>query len=105
MASETTKGEIISLVNITGTIQGTKFHVIEGDIRYNALLGRPWIHNMRAVPSTLHQMMQFLIDKGIKTVYGEQCSAKVMFAIEEVGPIPEPPTSEKSSPRDKQAAK
>ena len=57
MASETTKGEIILPVNVAGTIQDTKFHVIEGDMRYNALLGRPWIHNMRAVPSTLHQMM------------------------------------------------
>ncbi|XP_070032387.1 uncharacterized protein [Nicotiana tomentosiformis] len=49
MASETTKGEITLPVNVAGTIQETKFHVIEGDMRYNALLGRPWIHNMRAI--------------------------------------------------------
>ncbi|XP_070045445.1 uncharacterized protein [Nicotiana tomentosiformis] len=84
MASETTKGEIILPVNVAGTIQETKFHVIEGDMRYNALLGRPSIHNMRAVPSTLHQMLKFPTPDGVKSVYGEQHTAKEMFAIDEV---------------------
>ncbi|XP_070017255.1 uncharacterized protein [Nicotiana sylvestris] len=66
MASETMKGEIILLFNVAGTIQDTGFHVIEGDMRYNALLGRPWIHSMRAVPSTLHQMMKFPMKDGVK---------------------------------------
>ena len=84
MASETTKGEIILQVNVAGTIQEIKFHVIEGDMRYNALLGRPWIHNMRAVPSTLHQILKFPTSDGVKTVYGEQHAAKEMFAVDEV---------------------
>ncbi|XP_060170780.1 uncharacterized protein LOC132601732 [Lycium barbarum] len=50
MACETTKGEITLPVNTTGTTQQTKFYVIEGDMGYNALFRRPWIHNMRAVP-------------------------------------------------------
>ncbi|XP_070003242.1 uncharacterized protein [Nicotiana sylvestris] len=69
MATETTKGEITLPLNVAGTIQDTKFHVIEGNMRYNALLGRPWIHNMRAVTSTLYQMMKFLTSDGVKTVY------------------------------------
>ncbi|XP_009784944.1 uncharacterized protein [Nicotiana sylvestris] len=101
MASETTKGEIILLVNVVGTIQNTRFHVIKGDIRYNALLRRPWIDNMRAVSSTLHQMMKFPIKEGVKIVYGEQHAAKEMFAIEEAVPMPEPLNSEKSSFKDK----
>ncbi|XP_070029493.1 uncharacterized protein [Nicotiana sylvestris] len=76
MASATTKREILLLVNVARTIQDTKFHVIEGDMRYNVLLGRPWIHNMRAVPSTLYQMMKFPTEEGIKTVYGEQHAAR-----------------------------
>lgn len=66
MASETMKGEIILVVTVSGTVQDTKFHDIEGNMRYNALLGRPWIHNMRAVLSTLHQMMKFPTKDGIK---------------------------------------
>lgn len=59
MACETTKGEITLLVNTAGIVREAKFYVIEGDMRYNALLGRPWIHHMRAVPSTLHQVLKF----------------------------------------------
>ncbi|XP_070015448.1 uncharacterized protein [Nicotiana sylvestris] len=71
MVSETTKGDITIPVNMASTTQNVKFHVIEGDMRYNTLLGRPWIHCMRAVPSTLHQIMKFLTEDGIKTVYRE----------------------------------
>ncbi|XP_070019499.1 uncharacterized protein [Nicotiana sylvestris] len=96
MASETTKGEIILPVNVARTIQDTKFHVIECDMRYNALLVRPWIHSMRAVPSTLHQMMKFPTKDGIKTIYEEHHAAKEMFAVHDSTPISTPSTSEKS---------
>ncbi|XP_070009645.1 uncharacterized protein [Nicotiana sylvestris] len=105
MASETTKGEIILLVNMARTIQDTKFHVIKGDMRYNALLGRPWIHNMRAVPSTLHHMMKFPTMDGVKTVYGEQHTTKEMFAVDEVALVSALSTLEKSSTKDKYTAK
>ena len=88
MASETTKGEISLPVNIDGTIQQTVFYVIEGDMKYNALLGRPWIHSMRAVPSTLHQLLKFPTPEGIKTIRGEQPAAREMFAVEEATPQP-----------------
>ena len=101
MASKITKWEIILPVNVAGTIQDTKFHVIEGDMRYNALLERPWIHNMRAVPSTLHQMIKFPMLACVKTVYGEQHAAKEMFAVDEVTPISTLSTSERSSIKSK----
>ncbi|XP_060200295.1 uncharacterized protein LOC132628534 [Lycium barbarum] len=66
MASKTTKGEISLPVNIAGTIRQTVFYVIEGEVKYNVLLGRPWIHSMRVVPSTLHQILRFSTSEGIK---------------------------------------
>ncbi|XP_070050382.1 uncharacterized protein [Nicotiana tomentosiformis] len=87
MACETTKGEIILPINVDGTIQEIKFHVIEGDMRYNALFGSPWIHSMRAVPSTLHQVLKFPTSRGVKIMYGEQPAAKEMFAVEETKSI------------------
>ncbi|KAL4627192.1 hypothetical protein ACB092_05G150300 [Castanea dentata] len=36
------------------------FHVIDAKITYNMLLGRPWIHGNRIVPSTLHQCFKYL---------------------------------------------
>ncbi|XP_070042470.1 uncharacterized protein [Nicotiana tomentosiformis] len=84
MECETTKGEIFLPVNVARTIQEIKFHIIEGDMRYNALFERPWIHNMRAVPLTLHQVLKFPAPEEIKTIYGEQSTAKEMFAVDEV---------------------
>ncbi|XP_070015135.1 uncharacterized protein [Nicotiana sylvestris] len=101
MESEMTKGEIILPVNISRTIQDTKFHVIEGHMRYNALLGRTWIHNMNAVPSTLYQLMKLPTEEGVITVYREQHVAKEMFAIEDMVLTSEPSTSENSSIRGK----
>nr|XP_009788559.1 PREDICTED: uncharacterized protein LOC104236345 [Nicotiana sylvestris] len=103
MASETTKREIILPINVAETIPDTKFHFIEGDMRYNASLGRPWIHSMRAVPSNLHQMMKFPTKDDMKTIYGEQHATTKMFAIHDLAPVSTPPTSEKS--KDEQVAK
>nr|XP_016512742.1 PREDICTED: uncharacterized protein LOC107829785 [Nicotiana tabacum] len=86
MACEATKGEITLPINSAGTIQETKFYVIEGDMRYNALFRRIWIQNMREVPSTLHQELKFPTPDGAKTIYREQPATKEMFAAEEVIP-------------------
>nr|XP_016487190.1 PREDICTED: uncharacterized protein LOC107807344 [Nicotiana tabacum] len=88
MACETTKRDITLSVNTVGTIQETTIYVIEGDMSYNALLGRPWVHNMRAVPSTLQQALKFPTPRGVKRVYGEQSAAREMFVIDGVIPLP-----------------
>ncbi|KAM0848663.1 hypothetical protein ACQ4PT_054248 [Festuca glaucescens] len=41
-----------------------KFFVIEANASYSALLGRPWIHKYRVVPSTLHQCLKFMDKNG-----------------------------------------
>ena len=50
----------------------TKFLVVDCDSSYNMILGRPWIHRMGAVPSTLHQMVKFPTPWGIKAIIGDQ---------------------------------
>ena len=32
----------------------TRFHVINAEISYHVLLGRPWLHKHRLIPSTYH---------------------------------------------------
>ncbi|XP_017973148.1 PREDICTED: uncharacterized protein LOC108661379 [Theobroma cacao] len=38
---------------------------------YNYLLGRPWIHMVGAIPSSLHQKVKFIMDEKIVCVNGE----------------------------------
>ena len=43
----------------------TKFYVIDAEVSYHLLLGRPWIHKNYAVPSTLHQCVKAIRGKEI----------------------------------------
>ena len=39
---------------------------------YNCLLGRPWIHSVGVVPSTLHQKLKFVVEGHLVIVSGEE---------------------------------
>jgi hypothetical protein len=43
---------------------------------YNAIMGRDWLHRMKAVPSTLHQKLRFPTAEGIMELNGDQVAAK-----------------------------
>ncbi|XP_019261952.1 PREDICTED: uncharacterized protein LOC109239814 [Nicotiana attenuata] len=66
LASVTTRGEILLPTNDEGVTKMTPFEVVDGDMGYNIILGRPWLHEMRAVPSTYHQLLKFPMREGIK---------------------------------------
>ncbi|XP_070021860.1 uncharacterized protein [Nicotiana sylvestris] len=59
-SSVVTKWEIMLTIFAKEVIKDTKFQVIDTDKAYNMILGRPWIHDMDDVPSTLHQVIKFL---------------------------------------------
>nr|XP_016474439.1 PREDICTED: uncharacterized protein LOC107796208 [Nicotiana tabacum] len=61
-----TKGEIKLSTYTEGVIKETKFQVIDTNMAYNVILGRPWIHDMDVVPSTLHQVIKFPSKWGIQ---------------------------------------
>ncbi|XP_048619925.1 uncharacterized protein LOC125590406 [Brassica napus] len=67
-----TAGEVTLPVCAEGVNMSTKFLIVDWDSSYNMILGRPWIHDMGAVPSTLHQMVKFPTPWGIKAIRGDQ---------------------------------
>ena len=58
-----TAGEIKKIV---------EFIVIDRPAPFNAILGRPWLYSMKAVPSTYHQCLKFSIPKGVETIRESQ---------------------------------
>ena len=48
------KGVIILPVRVGPTIENTLFKVLDIDMNCNMILGHPWIHVMKVVPSTYH---------------------------------------------------
>ncbi|XP_070034510.1 uncharacterized protein [Nicotiana tomentosiformis] len=81
LASMMTRGEILLLTNAEGVIKITLFEVVDGDMGYNIILGRPWIHEMKAASSTYHQLLKFPTPEGIKKIRGDQPIARKMNAI------------------------
>ena len=60
-----------------GTISSpTEFWVLNSYSPYNAILGRPWLHKMKVVPSTLHQRLRFPTSERIMEIRGDQVAAK-----------------------------
>ncbi|XP_048599764.1 uncharacterized protein LOC111201739 [Brassica napus] len=67
-----TAGEVTLPVYAEGFNMSTKFLVVNCDSSYNMILGRSWIHDMGAVPSTLHQMVKFPTPWGKRAIRGDQ---------------------------------
>ena len=53
------KGVIMLPLKVGPAIINIECHVLDLDLPYNILLGRPWIHILKAVPSTYHQCLKF----------------------------------------------
>uniref|UniRef100_A0A2N9GWW3 RNase H type-1 domain-containing protein n=1 Tax=Fagus sylvatica TaxID=28930 RepID=A0A2N9GWW3_FAGSY len=66
------------MINVrAGTVSSpTEFFVLNTFSPYNAILGRPWLHRMGAVPSTLHQRLRFPTPQDIMEIMGDQLAAK-----------------------------
>ncbi|KAF8093429.1 hypothetical protein N665_0383s0057 [Sinapis alba] len=57
-----------------------KFSFIDTKTQYNAILGTPWLHMMKAIPSTYHQCVKFPTKEGtVFTLKGKQRLARSML--------------------------
>ena len=56
--NECTIGSIQLVLKVEPIVTLTRFHVIDSPVSYHALLGRPWLHKHKLVPSTFHQCVK-----------------------------------------------
>ena len=66
------EGRISLSVDMEGKEVMVTFIVVRSFSRYTAILGRPWIHAMKAVPSTLHVKVKFPTEYEVAMVRGNQ---------------------------------
>ncbi|XP_070007716.1 uncharacterized protein [Nicotiana sylvestris] len=79
--SAITKGEIVLTTFAEGVVKDSKFQVIEMDMAYNMILGRPWIHEMDVVLSTLHQVIKFPSQWLIGKIRGDQQASQSINSV------------------------
>lgn len=82
-SSETMLGTIRLRVYAEGVARNVKFSVIDVRAPYNAILGTPWLHSMKAIPSTYHQCIKFPGNDGrIITLRGDQAAARDLLVVD-----------------------
>ena len=59
-ATTVTLGDVVLLVKARPVTQQVLFSIVKGLGLYNAIMGRAWLHSMKVVPSTYHQMVSYL---------------------------------------------
>ena len=77
----TPEGQISLLVNMEGNKVMVTFIIVRSFSPYTAVLGRPWIHTMKAVPSTLHVKVKFPTKYGVAVVRGNQRVARQCLVV------------------------
>ena len=70
------EGQISLSVDMEGKDVIVTFIVVRSFSPYTAILGRLWIHAMKAVPSTLHVKVKFPTEYGVAVVRGNQQVAR-----------------------------
>ena len=66
------RGEIDLPVQIGLQSCQVTFQIMDINSPYSCLLGRPWIHLVGVVPSTLHQKLKFVVEGHLVIVSGEE---------------------------------
>ena len=92
----TSLGDIVLPVQAGPVTLNVQFSVVQDLSPFDVILGRIWLHYMKAIPSTYHQMVSFLTKDGQIDLHGSQLAARQCYLIaREVGtsqedkPLPE----------------
>ena len=95
-ASTTSLGDIVLPVQAGPVTLNVQFSVVQDLSPFNVILGRTWLHYMKVIPSTYHQMVSFLTEDGQIDLYGSQLAARQCYQIarevrtsQEDKPLPE----------------
>ena len=75
------QGQISLPVSIEGKEVMVTFIVVNSFSPYTAILGRPWIHAMGVVSSTLHMKVKFRAEQSVATVRGNQQVARQCLVV------------------------
>ena len=63
-ATTITLGDVVLLVKVGPVTQQVLFLIFKDLGPYNAIMGRAWLHSMKAIPSTYHKTVSYLTNVG-----------------------------------------
>ena len=86
-AYDNSRREVLGTITLDLTIEPmvkkVDFQVLNIALCFNMLLGRPWIHDIEAIPSSLYQMVRFPHEGAIVTIYRDTLTVpKPVYGID-----------------------
>ena len=57
------------------------FIVVDAFSPYTAIMGKPWLHSLRAVSSTLHQKVKYPSEDQVLKIVGSQSMARQCLIV------------------------
>nr|XP_016466990.1 PREDICTED: uncharacterized protein LOC107789645 [Nicotiana tabacum] len=97
LASATTRGDILLPKNAEGVMKMTLSEVVDGDMGYNIILGRPWLHEMKRLEAAKGKWPEEL--PGVLWVYGQIEHEGDAFLSRARGRSPDPGGSRRTYPK------
>ena len=70
------KGQIRLLVQAGADVVEVDFIVVDAFSLYTAIIGKPWLHSLGAVSSTLHQKVKYPSGGQVLEIVGSQSMAR-----------------------------
>ncbi|GMY21051.1 Retrovirus-related Pol polyprotein from transposon 17.6 [Fagus crenata] len=80
-------GVVILNISIGPMVQKVHFQVMDITASFNMLLGRPWLHETKAISSSLHQKVRFPYKGSIVTVHGDTQITPSKGPVLEIEPV------------------
>ena len=76
-----TLGDVALLIKVGPVTQQVLFSIVENLGPYNAIMGRAWLHSMKAIPSTYHQTISYLTNDGQVDLLSSQLAAQQCYQL------------------------
>ena len=80
-ATTVTMGDIVLLIKVGLVVQHVLFLVVKDLGPYNAIINRAWLHAMKVVPSTYHQMISYLTSAEKIDLLSSQLAARQCYQL------------------------
>ena len=80
-ASTISLGDVILLVQVGSITLNVRFSIVKDLSPYNTIMEWVWLHKMKVIPSTYHQMVSYLIEAGQVDLLGSQLVAQQCYQV------------------------
>ena len=80
-ATTTSLGDVLLPIQVGSITLKVRFSMVNDLSSYNAIMERAWLHKMKVIPSTYHQMMSYLTKEGQVDLLGNRLVVRQCYQV------------------------